>query len=121
MKLRGRFQTAAFVAALIITAIQAGQDIAQTANSNAGLQVGQDGMFGAILATPIYTPQVLPAIALATRAWPRTGSPHPPVHAECSGPGPLQFKRSVSELRRQQDAGGQPAHSPRLDEPAVRY
>src|SRR5215472_4538560 len=66
MKLRGRFQTAAFVAALIITAIQAGQAIAQTANSNAGLQGGQDGMFDAILATPNYKTPVLPDSGIAT-------------------------------------------------------
>src|SRR5215472_1903696 len=66
MKLRGRFQTAAFGAALIVAAIQAGQAIAQTANSSAGLQGGQDGMFDAILATPNYKTPVLPDSSLAT-------------------------------------------------------
>src|SRR5271157_3612327 len=66
MGLRGAAHTIAFVAALIVTAIQAGQAIAQTANSNAGLQGGQDGMFDAILATPNYKTPVLPDSALAT-------------------------------------------------------
>ena len=39
---------------------------AQTANSNAGLHGGQDGMFDAILATPNYKTPVLPDSALAT-------------------------------------------------------
>src|SRR5271169_6605034 len=66
MGLRGAAHTIAFVAALIVTAIQAGQAIAQTANSNAGLQGAQDGMFDAILATPNYKTPVLPDSALAT-------------------------------------------------------
>ena len=66
MRLWGGSKTASFVAALIVTAIQAGQANAQTANSNAGLQGGQDGMFDAILATPNYKTPVLPDSALAT-------------------------------------------------------
>jgi len=66
MRHRGKSRTVAFVAALIVTAIHAGQAIAQTANSNAGLQGGQDGMFDAILATPNYKTPVLPDNALAT-------------------------------------------------------
>ena len=62
----GGSKTAAFGAALIVAAVQAGQAIAQTANSNAGLQGGQDGMFDAILATPNYRTPVLPDSALAT-------------------------------------------------------
>ena len=41
-----------FVAVLIFAATWAGMAIAQTANSNAGLEGGQDGLFDAILATP---------------------------------------------------------------------
>ena len=52
MRHRGKSRTVAFVAALIVTAIHAGQAIAQTANSNAGLQGGQDHLFDAILGTP---------------------------------------------------------------------
>jgi len=40
--------------------------MAQTANSNAGLQGGQDGMFDAILATPNYRTPVLPDSGIAT-------------------------------------------------------
>lgn len=43
---------AVFVAVLMVTATQAGVAIAQTANSNAGLEGGQDGLFDAILGTP---------------------------------------------------------------------
>src|SRR6516162_11620879 len=66
LQLGGGSKTAVFGAALIVAAVQAGQAIAQTANSNAGLQGGQDGMFDAILATPNYRTPVLPDGALAT-------------------------------------------------------
>src|SRR5215472_15953267 len=66
MQLRGRSRSAAFVAALIFTAAQGSPAGAQTANSNAGLQGGQDGMFDAIWATPNYRTPVLPDSALAT-------------------------------------------------------
>src|SRR6516162_10092092 len=62
----GGSKTASFVAALIVTAIQAGQANAQTANSNAGLEGGQDGLFDAILATPNYRTPVLPDGGIAT-------------------------------------------------------
>src|SRR5215472_13008934 len=65
LQLGGGSKPAAFVAAIVI-AIHAGQAIAQTANSNAGLQGGQDGMFDAILGTPNYKTPVLPDSALAT-------------------------------------------------------
>ena len=42
----------AFITALLATAIAAGFAIAQTANSNAGLHGGQDGLLDAILGTP---------------------------------------------------------------------
>jgi hypothetical protein len=54
IRVPGGLHRAAFVAALIVTTIQIEQAIPQTANSNAGLQGGQDGMFDAILATPNY-------------------------------------------------------------------
>jgi hypothetical protein len=41
-----------FAAAFIATLAQANLTIAQTANTNAGLEGGQDGLFDAILATP---------------------------------------------------------------------
>ena len=41
-----------FAAILIVTANPTRYAIAQTANSNAGLEGGQDGLFDAILATP---------------------------------------------------------------------
>ena len=49
----GRVSRAAiFLATLILSTGQAGFAFAQTANSNAGLQGGQDGLLDAILATP---------------------------------------------------------------------
>src|SRR6516225_1783995 len=66
IRLCGASQAAAFVTLLIAAAGRAGFAIAQTANSNAGLQGGQDGMFDAILATPNYRTPVLPDSALAT-------------------------------------------------------
>jgi len=65
-QLRGGARTAAFVAALIAAAAQGNPSSAQTANSNAGLEGGQDGMFDAILATPNYKTPVLPDSGLAT-------------------------------------------------------
>jgi len=51
---------------LLLAAVPAGFALAQTANSNAGLQGGQDALFDAILATPNYKTPVLPDSALAT-------------------------------------------------------
>jgi hypothetical protein len=45
-------RAAVLVAVLTVTATPAGFAIAQTANSNAGLAGGQNGLFDAILATP---------------------------------------------------------------------
>lgn len=45
-------RAAVLVAVLIVTATPAGFAIAQTANSNDGLDGGQDGLLDAILATP---------------------------------------------------------------------
>src|SRR5271169_3004064 len=66
MRLWGASQTAALVAALIAAVGQGRPTSAQSANSNAGLQGGQDGMFDAILATPNYRTPVLPDSAVAT-------------------------------------------------------
>ena len=58
---------ATLVAAVLILALAARTSaIAQTANSNAGLEGGQDSLFDAILATPNYRTPVLPDSALAT-------------------------------------------------------
>ena len=59
-------RAAIFLGTLILSKGWAGFAFAQTANSNAGLQGGQDGMFDAILATPNYRTPVLPDSALAT-------------------------------------------------------
>src|SRR6516165_10936345 len=53
-------------AVLFLALVAATSAIAQTANSNAGLQGGQDALFGAILATPNYRTPVLPDSAVAT-------------------------------------------------------
>src|SRR6516164_2089188 len=66
MRLCGGSRTAALVAALVAAVGQGRFAIAQTANSNARLQGGQDGMFDAILGTPNYRTPVLPDSALAT-------------------------------------------------------
>jgi hypothetical protein len=55
-----------FSAVLLSTAIWAGFAMAQTANSNAGLEGGQDTLFDAILATPQQKTPVLPDNAFAT-------------------------------------------------------
>ena len=66
MRLSGGSQTVALVSALIVAAAQAKPASAQTANSNADLQGGQDGLFDAILATPNYKTPGLPDSGLAT-------------------------------------------------------
>ena len=66
MRRRGGSQTVAFVAALILTPAQGSPASAQTANSNAGLQGGQDGLFDAILATPNQKTPVLQDNIFAT-------------------------------------------------------
>jgi len=66
IRLCGASQAAALVALLIAAVGQGRPASAQTANSNAGLQGGQDGMFDAILGTPNYRTPVLPDSALAT-------------------------------------------------------
>jgi hypothetical protein len=60
------FYAGVSVAVLLLTAGQAGLVMAQTANSNAGLEGGQDGLFDAILATPNYRTPVLPDGGIAT-------------------------------------------------------
>jgi hypothetical protein len=64
MQLRGTSQTVAFAAMLLAT--QAAHAIAQTANSNAGLEGGQDHLFDAIFATPNYKTPSLPDNEFAT-------------------------------------------------------
>jgi hypothetical protein len=61
-----RSYAALLVAVPLLTAIWAGLAIAQTANSNAGLEGGQDGLFDAIFATPNYKTPVLPDNFIAT-------------------------------------------------------
>ena len=57
---------AAFMAMLIFGALRAAPAVAQTANSNAGLEGGQDSLFDAILSTPNYKTPVLPDSGVAT-------------------------------------------------------
>jgi hypothetical protein len=64
--LRLRLFYAGVSAVMLLAAAQAGVAIAQTANSNAGLEGGQDGLFDAILATPNYKTPGLPDSGLAT-------------------------------------------------------
>ena len=51
---------------LIFEVLRAGFAVAQTANSNAGLEGGQDSLFDAILSTPNYKTPVLPDNGFAT-------------------------------------------------------
>ena len=60
------FHTALLSGVLLMIAVPDGFAIAQTANSNAGLEGGQDNLFDAILATPNYKTPVWPDSALAT-------------------------------------------------------
>src|SRR5215468_893383 len=69
--------TAIFVAVLIAIATQAEFAIAQTANSNAGLEGGRDGLFDAILATPNYKTPGLPDSGLATAPGLEQAAPAP--------------------------------------------
>src|SRR5271163_1286543 len=61
-----RSRAAIFLATLILSTSQAEFAVAQTANSNAGLQGGQDGLFDAILATPNQKTPVLQDNIFAT-------------------------------------------------------
>jgi len=60
------FYAGASASVLLLTAGQAGVAIAQTANSNAGLQGGQDNLFDAVLATPQQKTPFLPDNVFAT-------------------------------------------------------
>jgi hypothetical protein len=62
----GLSRPAAFVAVLIVMGAQAGFAVAQTANSNSGLEGGQDNLFDAILATPNQKTPVLQDNVFAT-------------------------------------------------------
>ena len=66
-----------FVAIVIFAATWAGMAIGQTANSNAGLQGGQDGLFDAILATPNYKTPGLPDSGLTTAPGLEQAAPAP--------------------------------------------
>jgi hypothetical protein len=59
-------RAAVFAAVLVATTAQGSPASAQTANSNAGLEGGQDSLFDAILATPNYKTPVLPDNIFAT-------------------------------------------------------
>jgi len=61
-----RARRVVFITVLLATAIAAGFAMAQTANSNAGLYGGQDGLFDAILATPNEKTPVLQDNMFAT-------------------------------------------------------
>lgn len=55
-----------YAAVVLLTALRTELAIAQTANSNAGLEGGQDNLFDAILATPNQKTPVLPDNVFAT-------------------------------------------------------
>ena len=68
-----------FAIVLSITALPADFVLAQTANSNAGLEGGQDRLFDAILATPNRKTPVPQDNIFATP--PRAGSDSPSAHS----------------------------------------
>src|SRR6516165_5891461 len=121
MQRRVTSQTAAFAAMLILTATQAAQAIAQTANSNAGLQGGQDGMFDAILATPNYRTPVLPDSALATAPGLEQAVPAPQFTLNVLAPALYNSNAQFLSSGGSKTLEGQPACSLGLGEPAVRY
>jgi hypothetical protein len=62
----GLSHSAVFAVVLLLTCARTELAVAQTANSNAGLEGGQDGLFDSIFATPNYRTPVLPDSGLAT-------------------------------------------------------
>lgn len=87
------------VAALIVTAARAGFAIARTANSNAGLEGGQDRLFDAILATPNRKTPVPQDNIFA--APPPAGQAGPTSHSKTKGTEMPPVLNSISPGERQ--------------------
>ena len=99
---------AVFAIPVWLLIIRAGFAIAQTANSNAGLEGGQDHLVDAIFATPNHKTPFPTGQRICYSARPRAANPRPAIHIECLGSGSVQLQCAVSELRRQPDTGGSP-------------
>ena len=120
MGLWGRSRTAVLVAALVAAVGQERPTSAQSANSNAGLQGGQDGMFDAILATPNYRTPVLPDSALATAPGLEQAVPTPQFTLNVLAPALYNSNAQFLSSGGSKTLEGSPLVR-RLGEPAVRY
>jgi hypothetical protein len=92
----GLFCAIVSAAVLLVPAARTGVAIAQTANSNAGLEGGQDGLFDAILATPNYKTPGLPDSAIATVPGLEQAAPAPQFTA--NGLAPALYNSSAEFL-----------------------
>ena len=112
---------AAALAGVLITAVRVEFAIAQTANTNAGLEGGQDGLFDAILATPNQKTPVPQDNLLATAPGVEqaAGTPQFTLNARAL----VLFNSNAQFLSSggSKTLEGSPLCSPRLGEPAVRY
>jgi hypothetical protein len=90
-------RAALFAAALIVTAARAGSAIAQSANSNAGLEGGQDGLFDAILRTPNRKTPVPQDNIFATAPGAEQGAPTPQSKTKAIGTPPVMNRISPEE------------------------
>jgi hypothetical protein len=92
-----RLRAALFAAALIVTAARAESAIAQSANSNAGLEGGQDGLFDAILRTPNRKTPVAQDNIFATAPGAEQGAPTPQSKTKAIGTPPVMNRISPEE------------------------
>jgi MoaA/NifB/PqqE/SkfB family radical SAM enzyme len=90
-------RAALFVAALTVTAAPAEPAIAQSANSNAGFEGGQDGLFDAILRTPNRKTPVPQDNIFATAPGAERGAPTPQSKAKAIGTPPVMNRISPEE------------------------
>ena len=93
----GLLRPVVFVAVLIVMATRAGFAMAQTANSNAGLEGGQDGLFDAILATPNQKTPVPQDNIFATAPGAEQGAPTPQSKTKAIGTPPVMNRISPEE------------------------
>jgi hypothetical protein len=115
----GLSRPAVFLVVLIVMATQVGLAVAQTANSNAGLHGGQDGLFDAILGTPNQKTPVPQDNIYATAPGVEDATRAPQFTLNVLAPAFFNSNAQFLSSRRQQDLGGQPGRSSRLGEPAV--
>jgi hypothetical protein len=100
------------VVVVLLTIMRVGLAITQTANSNAGLEGGQDGLFDAILATPNYKTPVLPDSGTATAPGLEQAVPAPQFTQNVLAPALCNSNAQFLSSDGSQTLGGQPARSP---------